>query len=84
MNTVSNVKLSWKQSEVPPAIADMLTTLSEEYPITEGGRGLKLKFKEISGNECISRVTRSKGEVKIEYSSLSGIVRTIIGKCNNR
>ena len=77
MNTASNVKLSWKNSEVPPAIADMLNTLSEEYPISEGGRGLKLKFKEISGTGCISKVTRSKGEVKIEYSSLSGAARGI-------
>lgn len=77
MNTISNVKLSWKKNEVPTAIADMLNTLSEEYPISEGGRGLKLKFKEISSPECISRVTRSKGEVKIEYSSLSGAARGI-------
>ena len=71
MNAIPNVKLSWKKNEVPTAIADMLNTLSEEYPISEGGRGLKLKFKEISSPECISRVTRSKGEVKIEYSSLA-------------
>lgn len=77
MNTISNVKLSWKKNEVPTAIADMLNTLSEEYPISEGGRGLKLKFKEISSPECISKVTRSKGEVKIEYSSLSGAARGI-------
>ena len=73
----SNVKLFWKASEVPADIASMLATLSEEYPITEGGRGLKLKFQQIEAAECVSRVSRSKGEVKIEYSTLSGAARGI-------
>ena len=77
MNTNSAVKLSWKKSDVPAELFSMLNTLAEEYPITEGGRGLHLKFKRITADECVSRVSRSKGEVLVEYSSLSGAARGI-------
>ena len=77
MNTNSAVKLSWKKSDVPAELFPMLNTLAEEYPITEGGRGLHLKFKRITADECVSRVSRSKGEVLVEYSSLSGAARGI-------
>ncbi len=77
MNSNNAVKLSWKKSDVPAELFPMLETLSEEYPITEGGRGLHLKFKRISSSECVSRVSRSKGAVSVEYSSLSGAARGI-------
>lgn len=77
MNSNSSVKLSWKREDVPQEIAVMLDTLAEEYPLCEGGRGLKLKFKPVTSGENFSRVSRSKGEVLIEYSSLSGAARGI-------
>ena len=61
----SSVKLSWKSGEVSPEIAMLLTTLADEYPVSEGGRGLKLKFEKIESAESVCRVSRSKGEVKI-------------------
>lgn len=73
----SSVKLSWKAGEVAPEIALLLQTLSEEYPISEGGRGLKLKFEKVESKEAVSRVSRSKGGVKIEYSTLAGAARGV-------
>ena len=66
MNSGANVKLSWKKSEVSPEIDALLNTLAEEYPVSEGGRGLKLKFEYVEKEEAFSRISRSKGEVKIE------------------
>ena len=77
MNTNTVVKLSWKKSDVPAELFPMLYTLAEEYPISEGGRGLHLKFKRIAADESVSKVSRSKGEVLVEYSSLSGAARGI-------
>ena len=77
MNTITNVKLSWKKCEVSPEIDTLLNTLAEEYPVSEGGRGLKLKFEYVNSEKSFSRVSRSKGGVKIEYSTLSGAARGI-------
>ena len=73
----NNVKLSWKSGEVSPDIAALLNTVAEEYPVCEGGRGLKLKFEKIKSDKSVSRVSRSKGGVKIEYSTLAGAARGI-------
>ena len=77
MNSQQITRLSWKHDEVPAEINNLLTTLSAEYPISDGGRGLKLKFKKIEAEENVSRVIRSRGAVKIEYSTLSGAARGI-------
>ena len=73
----SSVKLSWKSGEVSPEIAMLLTTLADEYPVSEGGRGLKLKFEKIESAESVCRVSRSKGEVKIGYSTLAAAARGV-------
>ena len=73
-----SVKLSWKSSETPAEINAMLNTLAEEYPVSDGGRGLKLRFKKVSGSEqTVSNVIRSRGEVLIEYSSVAGAARGV-------
>ena len=78
MNLNNNVKLSWKSSGVTPEIDLLLNTLADEYPLSEGGRGLKMKFKKInSSGAAYSRVTRSKGEVLIEYSTTAGAARGV-------
>ena len=77
MNSQQITRLSWKHDEVPAEINNLLTTLSAEYPISDGGRGLKLKFKKIEAEENVSRVIRSRGAVEIEYSTLSGAARGI-------
>ena len=75
MNQVA--KLAWRASETPQEIASALNILESEYPISEGGRGLKLKFRKVEHNENLSRVLRNRGEVTIEYSSLAGALRGV-------
>ena len=38
-------KLVWRRDETPEELFDLLDTLGEEYPVVDGGRGLKLKFR---------------------------------------
>ena len=75
METMS--KLVWSSSDTPEELAPLLTTLAEEYPVSDGGRGLKLKFKRIKSDETVSRVIRSKGGVEVEYSSIPAAARGI-------
>ena len=70
-------KLAWRESDTPEEIAAALRLLEEEYPISEGGRGLKLKFRKLNDAENVSRVVRNRGEVTIEYSTLSGALRGV-------
>ena len=70
-------KLVWSSSDTPEELAPLLTTLAEEYPVSDGGRGLKLKFKRIKSDETVSRVIRSKGGVEVEYSSIPAAARGI-------
>lgn len=70
-------KLSWRENNTPQELQILLNTLAEEYPINEGGRGLKLKFQHIESDEQISRVVRARGEVTVEYSSISTAARGI-------
>lgn len=70
-------KLAWRAAETPAKIADALRSLAEEYPITEGGRGLKLKFREVKDSETLCRVLRNRGEVTIEYSTFTGALRGV-------
>ena len=70
-------KLVWSAADTPEELAPLLNALAEEFPVSDGGRGLKLKFKRIVGNETISRVIRSKGGVEVEYTSLPAAARGI-------
>ena len=70
-------KLAWRENETPAEISAALRILEEEYPIFEGGRGLKLKFREIKGDATVSRVLRNRGEVIIEYTNLAGALRGV-------
>ena len=36
-------KLVWSAADTPEELAPLLNTLAEEYPVSDGGRGLKLK-----------------------------------------
>ena len=45
MSSEVQSKLSWKSQDNPPEINAMLTTLSADYPLCDGGKGLKLKFR---------------------------------------
>ncbi len=70
-------RLVWRRSETPEELLELLETLGEEYPMVEGGRGVKLKFRRIQSAETVSNVIRSKGEALIEYSSISAASRGI-------
>lgn len=70
-------KLAWRESETPAEIVSALNLLEEEYPISEGGRGLKLKFRKVDEDGSLSRVVRKRGEVTIEYSTLAGALRGV-------
>ncbi len=70
-------KLVWSAADTPEELAPLLNALSEEYPVSDGGRGLKLKFKRIKADETISRVIRSKGGVEVEYTSIPAAARGI-------
>ena len=70
-------KLVWSAADTPEELAPLLTNLAEEFPVSDGGRGLKLKFKRIKGDETVTRVTRSKGGVLVEYTSIAAAARGI-------
>ncbi len=70
-------KLAWRKIDTPPDVAHALELLTGEYPVSEGGRGLKLKFRKVDSSETVSRVLRNPGEVTIEYSTLSGALRGV-------
>ena len=74
----NNVKLAWNPAETPAEIGAALRVLEEEYPVAEGGRGLKLTFRRVdSPDTVISRVLRGRGGVTVEYSTLSGALRAV-------
>lgn len=70
-------RLVWRSTDVPEELHALLATLEEEYPVSSSGRGLKLKAKRVKGDGTVSRVTRSPGEVLIEYNSIAGAARGI-------
>ena len=70
-------KLVWRREETPEELCGMLDTLGEEYPLSDGGRGLKLRFRKVESDGVLSRTIRSKGEVLVEYNTLSGAARGV-------
>ena len=70
-------KLVWSAADTPEELAPLLNTLAEEFPVSDGGRGLKLKFKRIKSDETVTRVTRSKGGVEVGYTSIAAAARGI-------
>ena len=41
-------KLVWHREDVPDELHGMLDTLGGEFPISEGGRGLRLRFRKVA------------------------------------
>ena len=74
---IQTAKLAWRKSETPAEIAAALEILEQEYPVSEGGRGLKLKFRKIDSENSVSQVIRTRGEVEIAYSTLAGALRGV-------
>ncbi len=72
-----NTKFVWRANEVPEELLELLRTIEEEYPVSDFGRGLKLKFRRIEAEETTSNVMRAKGEVTVEYSSIAAAARGI-------
>ncbi len=72
-----NTKFVWRDNEVPEELLELLRTIEEEYPVSDTGRGLKLKFSRIDSEETVSNVKRSKGEVTVEYSTIAAAARGI-------
>lgn len=72
-----SAKLAWRKAETPDDIASALYTLEEEYPMSEGGRGLKLNFRKIDAPYTVSRVLRNRGGVTVEYNTLAGALRGV-------
>ena len=72
-----SAKLAWRSEDTPAEIAGALRVLECEYPISEGGRGLKVKFCKVSGDTTLSNVERNRGGVTIEYTNLAGALRGV-------
>lgn len=72
-----SAKLAWRKEDTPADIAAALRVLETEYPISEGGRGLKVEFKKISGTATMSAVKRNRGGVTIEYTNLAAALRGV-------
>ncbi len=72
-----SAKLAWRSEDTPADIANALQLLEAEYPVSEGGRGLKLKFRKISADNTIVRVERSRGGVTVNYTSLAAALRGV-------
>ncbi len=70
-------QLIWRVDETPEELHPLLGVLEEEYPVFSSGRGLKLKFRRIDAEGTISRVSRTPGEVLVEYNSISAAARGI-------
>ena len=70
-------KLVWHRGDVPEELHAMLDTLGGEYPVSEGGRGLRLRFRKVAGKGILSRTIRSKGEVLVEYNTPAGAARGV-------
>lgn len=72
-----SAKLAWRKEDTPADVAVALQVLETEYPVSEGGRGLKLKFRKISGENNIVKVERSRGGVTVNYTSLATALRGV-------
>lgn len=68
-------KLVWREPDVPEELHDLLRTVGTEYAVSDTGAGLKLNFRRIDAPETTVRVSRSPGEVLVEYSTVSGAAR---------
>ena len=70
-------KLIWNPESTPTELRPMLESIAEEYPVSPHGRGLKVTFEKIKSTGVALEVVRSKGEVKIRYSSVSAAARGV-------
>ena len=70
-------KLVWHREDTPAELHGMLDSLGEEYPVSEGGRGLRLRFRKVEADGVLSRTIRSKGEVTVEYNAPNGAARGV-------
>ncbi|MBQ6352773.1 MAG: family 20 glycosylhydrolase, partial [Lentisphaeria bacterium] len=70
-------KLLCHREDTPEELHRLLNSLGGEYPVTEGGRGLRLKFRKMRGDGILSRTIRSKGEVTVEYNCTAGAARGV-------
>ena len=68
-------KLVWRRDDVSRELHGLLEALGGEYPVSEGGRGLRLRFRKVKGDGILSRTIRSKGEVLVEYNTPAGAAR---------
>ena len=71
-------RLIWRAEETPAELHKLLESLGEEYPVSDHGRGLKLKFNRLAdGGEPRLRVIRSRGEVTVEYNTITAAARGV-------
>ncbi len=70
-------KLIWRENETPGELHSLLTALGDEYDLRPSGRGLRLRFRRTEQEEASVRVTRSRGEVLIEYNRINAAARGI-------
>lgn len=70
-------KLVWHRDETPEELHGLLTALGGEYPVSEGGRGLRLRFRKMNSAGILSRTIRAKGEVLVEYNTPTGAARGV-------
>ncbi len=73
---ISPKQLCWSKGEVSQELASLLELLAEEYPIIEGGSGVKLNFVEIATSGAVN-VQQAADGVTIEYGSLTAAARGI-------
>ena len=70
-------RLVWHREDAPKELHPLLNTLGGEYPVSDGGRGLRLRFRKMRGDGILSRTIRSKGEVMVEYNCAAGAARGV-------
>ncbi|MCQ2380695.1 MAG: beta-N-acetylhexosaminidase [Victivallaceae bacterium] len=74
---MDTTKFIWQREGTPDELVPMLETLADEYPIFDHGRGMKLTFKKTPGKDMAVKTTKSRGEIVIEYTTVSAAARGI-------
>lgn len=76
MNIKPPAPLAWNRTATPEELHAALSTLAEEYPLSDGGPGFKLKFSR-TGKPGRLKVRRDAQGTGIEYGSLPAGLRGV-------
>ncbi len=72
------ITLIYSPRELTEELQGLITTLAEEFPLRERGRGTRVTFRKVDSEGFVSRVIQEKpGTICIEYSSITAAARGI-------